>query len=271
MKYVAFLDILGFKDKLRRISQNEVANYFRSFSSTAFFQWEKERVSKLSGYIVSDSFVINSNNASSDSLQELVQVVINICKQEFAENSILIRGAIAKGDYDRLDARKITSLRKGLIVGQAYVDAYTLEETVKVTGIVLSQDVYEYLLNIGRYAENVFLESIQKKNHYILRYLTLDFLLEKDNLTAFTKLAIESKCLPHYYNTLYLALKREKNEKLVNQLFQTLIEILNDDSPSENWRAVDLFIKNSFNNEVISEYQTRFLKYIRQSIISYNC
>lgn len=138
MKYVAFLDILGFKNKLGTLSQYEAAEFIGSFSTTAFHQWESETISKLNGYIVSDSFIIYSKDTSIESLKELIEVVTNICKKEFANNSILLRGAIAKGPFEKLEAKEISTLKKGLIVGQAYVDAYLLEGTVKLTGIVLS-------------------------------------------------------------------------------------------------------------------------------------
>lgn len=266
MKYVAFLDVLGFKSKLATLSQYEAAEFIGNFSTTAFRQWEHEKISNLNGYIVSDSFIIYSNDTSTESLNELIRVVANICKKEFAQNSILLRGAIAKGPFEKLEAREISTLQKGLIVGQAYVDAYLLEGTVKTTGVVLSTEVYEDILNIGVYAEDLFRETIEKKEHYILRYLTLDFLLEQDNLNSFVKLASESKWLPHYYNTLYFSLKREKNEKKVNQMFINLLELISKGFPNENWRNVDLFIKNAFDTDVIIQFQIRFLKYIRQKL-----
>lgn len=266
MKYVAFLDILGFKNKLKNMTQYEAADFIGEFSTTAFRQWENERISKLNGYIVSDSFIIYSNDVSVESLEELIKVVSNICRKEFSQNSILLRGAIAKGDFEKLEAKEISTLQKGLIVGQAYVDAYLLEGTVKSTGIVLSSDVYEDVKNIGGHSNNLFTEKIDKTEHYVLRYLTLDFFLKKDNLNTFIKLATESKWLPHYYNTLYFALKRETNEKKVNQLFINILEIIGDNCPNDNWRNIDLFIKNSFNGDVINEFQTRLLKYIRQKL-----
>jgi hypothetical protein len=266
MKYVAFLDILGFKNKLGKLSQYEAADFISNFSTTAFRQWESENVAKLNGYIVSDSFIIYSRDTSTESLNELIRVVTNICKKEFAHNSILLRGAIAKGPFEKIEAKEISTLQKGLIVGQAYVDAYLLEGTVKSTGIVLSPEVYEDLLNIGGYSDNVVSETIDKTEHYLLRYLTIDFFLEQENLKYFVELAAESKWLPHYYNTLYFSLKREKNEKKVNQLFINLLDLISNGHPNENWRNIDLFIKNAFNCDVVNEFQTRFLKYIRQKL-----
>ena len=36
MKYVAFLDILGFKSKLKKLSQIEAKNYIGNFSATVY-------------------------------------------------------------------------------------------------------------------------------------------------------------------------------------------------------------------------------------------
>ena len=270
MKYVAFLDVLGFKDKLGKMKQYEAAEFIGNFSTTAFRQWEIENISKLKGYIVSDSFVIYSDDTSCEALEEIVRVVTNICRKEFADNSILLRGAIAKGDFEKLEAKEISTLQKGLIVGQAYVDAYLLEGTVKSTGIVLSADVYEDLMNIGTYSDNLFEEIIEKKTHYVLRYLTLDFLLVEKNLSSFVELANEAKWLPHYYNTIYFSLKQEQNNKKVYQIFFNLFDLVCKGRPSENWRNIDLFIENAFQDNVIENFKTRFLKYIRQHICNAN-
>lgn len=50
MKYVAFLDILGFKNKLKQLPQNEAKGFIGDFSSTVYsiFQWQ---LGKINGYI----------------------------------------------------------------------------------------------------------------------------------------------------------------------------------------------------------------------------
>lgn len=266
MKYVAFLDILGFKNKLTSMSHNEVSRYIIDYSTTAFRQWENENISKLKGYIVSDSFIIYTEDISDSALNELVRVISDICKKQFSDNSILLRGAVAKGPFDKIEAKEISSLQKGLIVGQAYVDAYLMEGTVKSTGIVLSKEVFEDLQNIGYYSNDLYVEKIKKQSFFILRYLTLDFLLNEKNMSKFVDLAIESNWRPHYYNTLYFALKGENNNNKVYQVFSNIINIVGKNHPSENWRNIDLFIKNAFNDDVINEFKTRFLKYIRSKL-----
>lgn len=90
--------------------------------------------------------------------------------------------------------------------------------------------------------------------------------MNETNLKKFVNLATESNWLPHYYNTIYFAMKRESNDKKVEQVFVNIQNIVCNNNPSENWRDVDMFIKNSFNEDVMSEYKTRFLKHIRKKL-----
>lgn len=266
MKYVAFLDILGFKEKLKKLKHNEARQFIGDFSATAYAKWRDLHLAHLKGYIVSDSFIIYSLDTSETALNELCRAVDEICKVEFSRNSILIRGAIAKGEFDKLEAREMSTLRKGLIVGQAYVDAYLLEGTVKATGIVLSEDVYQDLLNIGGFNNNLLIENTDGTKHYILRYLTLDYLLETERLQKFVQLANSSGWLPHYYNSLYFAFKKETNDKKIHQVFINLLNAVSRENPSENWREIDIFIRNAFDKSVLPNFQTRFLKFLRKKL-----
>lgn len=266
MKYVAFLDILGFKEKLKELDHNGIRNYISDFSSVVFDEWQKSEYKMLQGYIVSDSFVINSEDVSDRSLEELLSVVRKICEQEFAKNGVLIRGGLAKGEFDKLEAKELSTLRKGLIVGQAYVDAYLLEGSAKLIGISLSKDVYEDIKNMGQFYCDLFQEPLGGETIYIFRYLTVDFLMDKDNLKNFVDLAIKAKWKPHYYNAIYFALRGEKRENSVGLIFSNIIEEIKRNSPVDNWRKIDDFIKGAFSNDVIPDFQKRFLKYIRNSL-----
>ena len=57
-KYVAFLDILGFKEKLKKLKQKDAKSFIGRFSTTAFEQWENMSPTLVEGYIVSDSFIL---------------------------------------------------------------------------------------------------------------------------------------------------------------------------------------------------------------------
>jgi len=266
LKYVAFLDILGFKEKLKKMKHNEARIFIGDFSARAYAEWRDLHLTHLKGYIVSDSFIIYSLDTSEAALRELSKTVDSICKAEFSTNSILIRGAVAKGEFDKLEAREMETLGKGLIVGQAYVDAYLLEGAVKYTGIVLSEDVYQDLLDIDEFNNNLFIENFDGEKRYLLRYLTLDYLLDAGRLQKFVQLANSSGWVPHYYNTLYFAFKHEANEKKVNQVFINLLNAVSKEKPNENWREIDTFIRNAFDENVLPNFQTRFLKFLRKKL-----
>lgn len=265
MKYVAFLDILGFKNKLAQIPQDKAKNFIGDFSATVYSVFRQQPVN-INGFIVSDSIVLSTNDVMPQSLISLVNTVQAICKEEFSQNGILIRGAIAKGEFDDMPAKELSNLQKRLIVGQGYVDAYLLESSTKMIGINLSKEVYCDLKNCDIYFD-IMEEKIEKNDHYILRYITVDYLIDENNMRQFVKLASEANWLPHYYNALYFALKKETNDKKVEQFFMNITQLVCNENPSENWRSLDVFIKNSFQKDVLDGYQTRFLKYIRRHLI----
>lgn len=268
MKYVAFLDILGFKNKLKKLSQTDARNYIGDFSATVYLLFQNIS-NNINGYIVSDSIILYSNDLTTKSLIDLVALVIEICKEEFTQNGILIRGAISKGEFDRIPAAELPKLQKQLIVGQAYVDAYLLEDSMKSIGIILNREVYQDIIGLNLDV-NCFNDSSKNEEKYILSYFDFEFISESKNLQRFVDLAIDSNWLPHYYNALYLAIKDVKNNNRIYQLLDNLIIAIGN--PSECRTEIDKFIKNTFNDDVISYYQIRFLGYIRErmSIVKSN-
>lgn len=265
MKYVAFLDIMGFKNKLKQLLQNDAKEFIGNFSSTVYSVFNQQQ-EKINGYIVSDSIILSTNDITQNSLTALMDIIDTICKSEFLENGILIRGAVAKGEFDDMPAKELPNLQKKLIVGQAYVEAYQLESSVKTFGINLTEDVYNDLKNCDSDFD-ILDERIEKNIHYIFRYITADYLLNESNMKQFVRLASESNWLPHYYNAIYFALKRENSDKKVEQVFQNLSKLVCEEKPSDNWRALDTFIRNAFQKDVLDNYQTRFLKHIRKHLI----
>lgn len=268
MKYVAFLDILGFKNRLKSLNQNKARTFIGEFSGTIFNIFNNLNFSdKINGYIVSDSLILYSNDIKRESLHDLIELIREVCETEFKQNGILMRGAIAKGEFDKVPAIELPKLQKQLIVGQAYVDAYLLEDSIKIAGINLSKEVYDDILNIN-ITMDVIEEKIDKKACYLFRYINSVFLLNKENMRQFVELAIESKWLPHYYNTIYFAIKNETNNRNVEQIFVNIENLVCDNRPNEEWREVDSYIKNVFTDGVIDNFKIRFLKHIRKKLFT---
>lgn len=111
MRYVAFLDILGFKGLLKSLSQSKTKDYIADFSAVVYSIFHKYNPDLITGFIVSDSLVLHTNNVNQEALEELVKLVIEICQCEFSINSILMRGAIAKGSFDRMPAVELPNYK----------------------------------------------------------------------------------------------------------------------------------------------------------------
>lgn len=266
MKYVAFLDILGFKDRLKKSTHADAQNYIQQFSSIIYKNFQNlSNKNSIKGYVFSDSLILYSLDTKLVNLLALIKLIQNICKDEFIEKGFLIRGSITRGNFDEINTNNLENLRKGLLVGAAFVEAYTLESSEKVIGITLSKTVYEDL-----YYNNYLRGAIENDNNtsYFIGYIDLDFLLSDDNLYEFIKLAVESEWMPHYYNAIYLAIKNESNDKKVEDLFIKIENIIVNIPSKVGWRALDSFIENAFAKDVKIAFKKRFLKHIRNKLLT---
>ena len=102
-KYVAFIDILGFKEKLKGLTQGGAEEFIKSFSSMLYREWELNNLqlnANINGYIVSDSIILYTKDDSKDSLFEMLNYLMKIFKRAFSEKGILLRGGIAKGEFN---------------------------------------------------------------------------------------------------------------------------------------------------------------------------
>lgn len=262
MKYVAFLDILGFKDRLKSMSQVEAKKYIENFSNIILnvFSDSDERIK---GIVVSDSIILSTLDTSKKSLLILIDTIDKICKSEFRELGILMRGGIAKGEFDNMNVSELPQLKNQLIVGEAYVEAYLLEDTVKTIGISISKSVYIDLHNINK-ASIIVDEKINDTDIFLFNYLSVEFLLEKDNLYQFIKLAIESDWLPHYYNTIYFAIKNKAEQS--NILFPIIYNQIREIEVSKEYSRLDKYIMNTFNDDVMYHYKQIFSKHLRRGL-----
>ena len=265
MKYVAFLDVLGFKQLLKKYTQEQSENFIASLSSLLYRVWEERRAQEsenIRGYIVSDSIIVYTENCSSDALKELIGYIIEVCNRAFVEQSILFRCGIAKGSFNHLKSYSFDNLQKGLIVGQAYVNAYLLEGKSKISALILEKSVADDIVEHTNYTVT-HINKGSNESQYVLKWADIDLLLNNNNLVNYVRIAAESDWLPHYYNTLYSFMYKSENGNKQNQVFENILEILSDQNRTQNYRDINKFIESVFSDDVQYEFRQMFLKFLR--------
>ena len=152
--YVAFLDILGFKDKVKKNTVPKIRKIFDAISiiqynnSIALHRVTDEHDEVLNNYnkaleecsirIMSDSIVVSVPCDKNEALA----VVIDVCKEiqlllYDLDEPVFLRGAIAVGQF---------YINKDVMFGQAMVDAYLVQETISVYPRIIISD---YILSEG--------------------------------------------------------------------------------------------------------------------------
>ena len=76
-------------------------------------------------------------------------------------------------------------------------------------------------------------------------------------------MAIDAKYLPHYYNTLYVAVKDVEKDLKVKKLFCQIVKILGE-LGSNNEDLVNKFVKNASVDKVEAEFQLLLAQYIER-------
>jgi hypothetical protein len=138
-RYVVFLDILGFKDKVAKIEQNRalfellielpdiVANALnianQTFGETVDAQ----------GTAFSDSIVVSASASQpAIGLYTVATTTVTLC-QQLLHRSALARGGLTKGPCYH---------KNNIVFGQGMIDAYLLEQSIaKVPRVVVTSDI----------------------------------------------------------------------------------------------------------------------------------
>ena len=102
-KYIAYLDILGFKNWMSMNDIYDADKYLTDYSATFKEVWESEDTSGMNCYMVSDCSVLYTDDIDKGKLKKLLNVVVKASQTLFLKNDILVRGAICKGDFETID------------------------------------------------------------------------------------------------------------------------------------------------------------------------
>ena len=140
-RFVAFLDIMGFKERVARTNHSKLLAQLTNFNRDITSYIGKYQNTEIQLAQFSDSIVLFSNDATQKSLKTLAEVTCGIM-QTAIKQQIPIKGAIAQG--------KITcDIPKQLFFGQALIDAYLLEENIHYYGILVHHTAEKSVINLG--------------------------------------------------------------------------------------------------------------------------
>ncbi len=137
-RFVAFLDIMGFKDMVMRKSHKEVYEILNGFSKMSE---QIERVKQVadSVYITrfSDSIVVFSKDDEVSSFKHFVAIVIAIFADALLRE-VPLKGGIAHGEVS-------VNKSGAIFFWQPIIDAYLLEEDVCHYGVVCHNTIDNYI------------------------------------------------------------------------------------------------------------------------------
>lgn len=130
-RFIVFLDIMGFKDRVARNSHDNVLKQLEAFQTTISTYVAQFKNNNIQLALFSDSILVFSNDNSLESLNAIATVSSKIMMSALQQKTpIPLKGAIAYGTVT-------CNLSKQLFFGQALIDAYLLEENVKYYGILV--------------------------------------------------------------------------------------------------------------------------------------
>jgi len=268
MRYVAFIDTLGFKQRITKISHEEAVEVIRHFNQTVYNLWSEMGLDideTIKGRTFSDSVIIHSRGDSEQELKKILNFLIRLYKESIIKCDLPLRGGLAIGNFDDIQAVEFKNLQKGLLVGTAFIDAYLLESDngIKGSKLLFGQEInlkLERLLN-GFETKKVKVDS-NGRIIYELKWGNLIYLTERnyEALHKFIELGTKSKWLDHYFGTLETFLIKETDENK-QEIYARIIERLKS---TYNYNDLDNFIENYLKSESATYTKRSFLKFIRE-------
>lgn len=270
MKYVAFIDTLGFKEKITNIPHEQAVEVIRNFNQTVFNLWQELNLkndNKIKGRTFSDSIIIHSLGESNEELQKILNFLIHLYRRSVTMCDLPLRGGLAFGEYDDIRAVEFENLRKGLIVGTAFIDAYLLESSnyIKGSKLIFGQNVN---LKIERELHGIQTQKIKTtkdgKTLYELKWGDIIYLTERnyETLNKLIDLATKSNWNDHYFGTIETFLIKESNENKF-EIFSRIIDRLKN---KYRYSDLDNFIENYLKSESAHYTKRSFLSFIRNKI-----
>lgn len=147
-RFVAFFDILGFKEMMLRESHDAVAEKLIKIHKISDMLHDKEGSNEvlLRRVKFSDSVVLITNDDSNEAGKKIIQSSAWLLAGALAR-SVPMKGAIAHGLFT-------ADFENSLYFGQPIIDAYLLQDELKLYGCILHHTAEAKLNDLGRIKEN---------------------------------------------------------------------------------------------------------------------
>lgn len=145
-RFVLYLDIMGFKERVNRCETEDLKNDLMSFKTKnnklkpllkSKTKDGENDLLKMAQF--SDSIVVISRSNTKDDLNRICKAAV-ILMQTAMESKFALRGAIAMGQM-------VFDESNQLFFGKALVNAYLLEEQLAYYGVVFHESVEEIVKN----------------------------------------------------------------------------------------------------------------------------
>lgn len=164
-KYIAFIDILGFKELIEKKTHEELIKIYEngftisnqiSSSKNNYIEFEKEgktictpdiSKSEVNSFLFSDSIVYWTNDNSENSFKELLVVVKNTFRISFLFG-LPLRGAISVGELtfrNYAPQNQNNVFIQNCIVGKGLSETYVLESKQIWSGCIISEKCIEFI------------------------------------------------------------------------------------------------------------------------------
>lgn len=131
-RFVLFLDIMGFKERIARRGQEKILEELTELQK--FISKSMPEDKSIVFTMFSDSIVVITNDDSDESFLRLSCLAHDIMRKSICELQMPIKGAIAYGELT-------VNQQKQLYFGQPLIDAYLLEEELKCYSVILHYTV----------------------------------------------------------------------------------------------------------------------------------
>lgn len=152
-RFVTFLDIMGFKDRVARTTHEDLLVQLSEFNRSVTLQVLRYSDKKIQLAQFSDSIVLFSNDDTPESLETIAKVSRSIMRDAIARQ-IPLKGAIAQGIIT-------CDVAKQLFFGQALIDAYLLEENIHYYGILAHHSAEQSVIQLDKESGNSYFRDIK--------------------------------------------------------------------------------------------------------------